>query len=225
MQHEFLDRYSRGDGPLHRASPTLKLLLALAIILTASLTPAGFLPLAPQLPISLVHLALGAMVLAAVQISGIPWSYFLLRLAALAPPLALMALSIPLARGFEGGWPLMAAVTSKGILSLATVLVLVNCTPFDQLLAGARRLGLPRVLAGTLSCMYRYHFVLMDELARMTRAQQARTFCTSRASRTAAAARLVGPLLVRSFERSERVQRAMLARGFTGEARTLDPAK
>lgn len=222
MRHEYLDRHSRGDSPLHRVPAWLKLLAGLAMILAISLTPAGFLPLSPEVPISLVHVAVAALLILAVAVSGIPASYVLLRLAAMAPLVLFMSLTVPISRGFEAGWHLMAGILAKGLLSFATVLVLVNTTPFDRLLSAAGRLGLPQVLVATLSFMYRYQFVFLDELSRMSRARQARTFREGRLAEMVGAARLIGPLLVRAFERSERVHRAMLARGFTGRLRTLD---
>jgi cobalt/nickel transport system permease protein len=56
----------------------------------------------------------------------------------------------------------------------------------------------------------------------MRRARAARTFEQAPRARLRTAAGLIGMLLVRSFERSERVHAAMLARGFDGEIRTLD---
>lgn len=222
MRHEYLDRYSRLDGPLHRVSASLKLIVGLVLILTISLIPAGFLPVAREVPISLVHVGVAMLLAAAVAFSGIPWSYVLLRLAAMTPLVLFMALTVPISRGFEAGWHLMTAILAKGLLSFTVVLILVNTTPFDRLLSAAGKLGVPQILVATASFMYRYQFVFLDELSRMRRARQARTFRESWLSDTLGAARLIGPLLVRAFERAERVHHAMLARGFDGRVRTLD---
>jgi cobalt/nickel transport system permease protein len=200
----------------------LKLLFGLALILTISLVPPGLWPVATDVPISLVHLGVALLLTLAIALSGIPWSYVLVRLAAMTPLVLFISLTVPISRGFEAGWHLMAGILAKGLLSFTVVLLLVNTTPFDRLLSAAGRLGVPQILVASASFMYRYQFVLLDELARMSRARQARTFRDSWLNETVAAARLIGPLLVRAFERAERVHRAMLARGFDGRVRTLD---
>ena len=103
------------------------------------------------------------------------------------------------------------------------VLWLVNVTPFDRLLVALRKLGLPQMLAAILAFMYRYIFVVFDELERMREGRRARTF--SKQGLLAAwktNAQLIGMLLIRSMNRAERVHGAMCARGFDGEIRTLD---
>ena len=222
MQPDFLDRFSRSTSPIHRLPPRLKALAAALCILSISLTPAGFLPLAAEVPVSQVHLGIGVLLILVAQIAAIPWSYLLLRLAGMTPFILLISLSIPLSRGLESGWPLMSAVLVKGLLSFATVLLLINTTPFDRLAQALVRLGVPQLMVATLSFMYRYHFVLLDELSRMSRARQSRTFRRSRVGPYLQAAGLVGPVMLRSFERGERVHQAMLSRGFDGRFRTLD---
>ena len=222
MRLEYLDRYSRADSLLHRLHPTAKLLAALAVVATVGAVPPTLWPLAPGVPVSLVHIAVAVVLLLLLQIASIPWSYTLVRWAALAPIVVLVSLSIPAARMFDSGWHLMGGVIVKAMLSLTTVLLLVNTTPFDRLLASLARLRVPGVLVGTLSFMYRYQFVLIDELTRMSRARQARRFRPRRWLENLDLSRLVGVLLLRSFERAERVHRAMRARGFDGQMRTLD---
>lgn len=222
MQHEFLDRYSREDSPLHRWGPRLKVLLAGGLILAIGITPPTFHPISPNVPISQLHLALAVVLAIGIQVAGVPWRYVAVRLAAIAPFILLLSLSIPLSKRLEGGWMLMSGMLVKALLSFATVLLLVNTTPFDRLLTALRGLGAPGLLVETLSFMYRYVFVLLDELARMSRARAARSFRRRGLARLKDLAGLIGMLLLRSFERAERVHRAMLARGFDGNLKTLD---
>jgi len=225
MQQDFLDRYSREPGPFQRWPARVKLLLAAVVVLTAALTPGSFWPLAPRVSISLVHLSLLAMLIVVLVASRLPWSYVLTRVAAMLPFVFCLAISIPLSRRLEHGWELMAEVFLKAIISWTTVLLLVNTTPFDELLTALRRCGCPAALVVTLGLMYRYLFVLLDELQRMSRARSARSFRRSGLSLWKDLASLIGMVFLRSFERAERVHRAMLARGFTGDLRTLEQAR
>jgi len=75
-----------------------------------------------------------------------------------------------------------------------------------------------------------YLFVLTDEVLRMGRARQSRSAAAtghrsggSLAWRVRVAGNMVGQLFLRSFERSDRIYNAMLARGYTGQLLTLRP--
>ena len=95
--------------------------------------------------------------------------------------------------------------------------------PFDQLLVTLRRLWVPAIIVAMLSFMYRYIFVLWDELDKMRVARRARSFGgVSLWHRWTSAAQLLGMLLIRAMERAERVHGAMCARGWDGHMRTID---
>jgi cobalt/nickel transport system permease protein len=100
---------------------------------------------------------------------------------------------------------------------------LINVMPFDQLLVTLRKLRVPAILVATLAFMYRYVYVLWDELDRMRTARRARSFGSgSLLMRWKTSAQLIGMLLVRSMARAERVHGAMCARGWNGQVRTLE---
>jgi cobalt/nickel transport system permease protein len=215
--HEPLDRYSRGETVLHRLDARLKLLLALAAIVAFSFTPPTFLPAPEGVTMSLVHV-LGLLTLCVLIVwAGIPVGYVLGRLLVIVPILAAVALSIPFGRRFDAeSWSMMAQVVVRGKLCFLTLLVLVNTTPIESLLAAMRRLGIPKLLVSTLEFMARYQAIVADELARMRRARLARTFDRRGNARWRTVADLAGRALVRSYERSERVHAAMQARGWDG---------
>ena len=81
---------------------------------------------------------------------------------------------------------------------------------------------MPRVMIMILSFMYRYIFVLVDEVMRMRQARDSRNFGGSRLWHLKTIGNMTGTLFIRSYERGERVYAAMLARGFDGHSRTLD---
>ncbi|HMB07011.1 MAG TPA: CbiQ family ECF transporter T component, partial [Isosphaeraceae bacterium] len=121
--------------------------------------------------------------------------------------------------------PVALTIVAKNGLAFLATLVLVNVTPFRMLLVAMRRLGVPRVLVATLQFMYRYLFVLTDELDRMAQARRSRTFRRSGRLDWGLLTGLIGTLFLRAFERGERVHAAMLARGWDGTIRTLDGAE
>jgi cobalt/nickel transport system permease protein len=191
-------------------------------VLAVSVTPPTFAAPLADVPCSIVYLAIALSVAAAATVARVSPRYFAARLAIFAPLLALVAASIPLSHGLQTGWFAMGAVWIKGMICFATMLVLAWSTSAEELLRALRQLHVPVLFVATLSFMNRYLHVAADELARMRRARAARTFEHAPRAGLPTAAGLIGMLLVRSFERSERVHAAMLARGFDGEIRSLD---
>jgi cobalt/nickel transport system permease protein len=214
MPPEFLDPYSRGTTLCHRLPVRLKIVLTLAVILAVALVPISAWP---------VQGCLGCLIFAAHSVAGIPLAYLLRRLMLFLPFVLCIAVAVPMSNGFSSGWDVAATVVMRSVLSFLAGLWLVNVTPFGSLLAGLRGLGMPRVFASMLAFMYRYVFVLFEELARMRTAQRARSFgprplwqewkCTGY---------LLGGLLIRALTRAERIHDAMCARGWRGEFRSLD---
>ena len=103
--------------------------------------------------------------------------------------------------------------------------VLIVTTPFPAILTALARLRLPSTLVSILAFMYRYLFVLLDELARMRRAKLSRTFQSHWRTELVLVAQLAGLLFVRAFERAERVYAAKHARGWNGRSHSRDLAE
>jgi cobalt/nickel transport system permease protein len=129
-------------------------------------------------------------------------------------------------------WLWQATVTYEGLLVLANVatkawlcilsLILLSATTnFTDLLRGLEQLKTPRVVVLILSFMYRYIFVLTDEIMRMRQASHSRNSGGGRFHQLKTIGHMIGTLFIRSYERGERIYAAMLARGFDGEIRTL----
>jgi len=214
MPVEFLDPYSGGQTVCHRLPPRLKLVLTLLVIAIALVVPIEHWPL---------HVCLALVVFIGLSLAEIPVHYIARRLALFAPMVLCIALSVPASTGFVRGWELAATVGMRAVLSFLAGLWLVNTTRFEQILVAAGRLGFPALLVALLAFMYRYCYVLMDELGRMRTAQRARTFGRrSRWQEWRESTLLIGSLLIRAMNRAERIHGAMCARGFQGKMRPLD---
>ncbi|RME06451.1 MAG: cobalt ECF transporter T component CbiQ, partial [Anaerolineae bacterium] len=108
--------------------------------------------------------------------------------------------------------------------------LLVATTTFPDMIHAFEHLRAPRVLTSTIAFLYRYLFVLTDEAFRLLRARQARSAQLdgqrgggSLLWRIRVTGNMAGQLFLRSYERSDRVYQAMLARGYRGYLRTLNP--
>ena len=211
------------DSPVSRLDPRWKLAaLAVAVLATAILR---------TLPASALALLL-ALLLAA--LSRLPPRWYLARLGAAALFLAFFALPLPfLLRepGMEGVTPLHfswhgAAVglmlTAKGLTLVTLMLVLLATAPLDATLKAAHSLRVPGLLVQLGLLSTRYVYLLADELGRLRVALRVRGY-RNRATRHCyrTVGHVTGTLLVRGYERAERVGQAMRCRGFDGQFRAL----
>jgi cobalt/nickel transport system permease protein len=202
MRHDFLDRYSRCDSPIHRLPTAAKLVTALLLVLAVVLVPESRLAL--LIPISLLLITVAGL-------SRVPWRFLLWRVLVLEPfvlGVAILALFQP------DGWRLFFILVAKCTLCLLTMSLLSNTTPFSDLLRVLKSWRLPALLVTTLSLMYRYMFVLVDEGQRMSRARMSRTFVPQHYWAWHTLATVVSQLFIRSSERAERIYAAMCARGW-----------
>ncbi len=228
MHHAYLDALSRRRGPLSALDPRAKIALTLAAVLgvAAVSRPSALLP----------HLALAAL---AALLARLPPRWLAGRLALVLPFAAVVGLVLPfttpgaaLVTADWGAFRLVltregleraGVLTARALLAATFALALVASTPFPRLLAGMRRLGVPALLVVVLAFLYRYLYVLVDEAMRVRRAAAVRGY--GRRARLAGAGGMLGTLVLRSYERAERVYLAMKARGFDGVVRTLDPLR
>ncbi len=216
MALDFLDRYSRGNSIIHRWPVWFKLVLAISVITSGLFIRSEAWPL---------HGLLLCVVFAGLSIAGISLSYLWQRLVGFWLFAIMLTISIPAGQGFRAGWDLAATILLQSTLGFLTGLWLVNVTPFDKLLYTLRAWGVPKLLIAILAFMYRYSYVVFDELDRMRTARRARSFGGgSWWSSWMSNAQMIGMLLVRSLSRAERVHGAMCARGWSGDIHLLDDA-
>ncbi len=202
MRHDFLDRYSRLDSPIHRLSASLKLLVALGVVVSMV-----------SVPFRQYWFFLGVLgfLLAIAVLSRIPWKFVLGRLLLLEP----FAIGVAVMALFQhDGLNIFFSIITKSTLCLLTMILTSNTTRFSEILATMRRVRVPSLLITVLALAYRYLFVLIDEGERLQRARNSRTFSGNKRNNWLPLASLVGQLFVRSTERAEKIYAAMTSRGW-----------
>lgn len=122
------------------------------------------------------------------------------------------------------GWLNLISILLKGVLTVSAVLLLISTVGMDQLAVSLRQMHVPRLFVTTLLLIYRYLTVLGAESTRIQRAYALRAPSHS-GVRFHVWGSLAGHLLLRSFDRAERVHQAMLLRGFSGEFHTGAPPR
>ncbi len=117
-----------------------------------------------------------------------------------------------------------ALIVCRVATSISLAVLLTLTTSWSRLLAAFRSLFVPRLLVLVLGMAYRYLFVLLDSVAEMVTARRARTVAAKRSRRgeRAVANFSAGALFGKAHALSDEIHQAMLARGFSGEAVSLE---
>jgi cobalt/nickel transport system permease protein len=224
-----------GESILHRCDARIKIVLLLTYLLTTALLPVGAWA---------VYLLIAGLLIIAVLLSELPAMILLKRSLLIEVPILLILLpQIFLPKGdlyqlefFRNatisismtGLQRVLSLLIRSWLSVQFVVLIAAVTRFEDMLAGLRAFGIPRLLMSILELMWRYLFVFMDEVQRMQRARTARSTCALDSStkpggslfwRVSVTGSMAGTLMLRSLERSERIYHAMLSRGYDGEIR------
>jgi cobalt/nickel transport system permease protein len=213
-------------SPVHRLDPRAKIVGLVAVTVIAVSTPVEAWP---------VFVAC-ALVLAAVAYLARVSAAEIWRRARFVLPLVLLAaLLIPLFRTggdtyalgpltlHQAGLETFAAVAAKATIGTVAAVLLGATTTFPSVLRGLEALRVPRLLILIAAFMYRYLFVIVEEVSRMRAALAARGYQPRHALHAGALGRVATALFLRTYARGERVYVAMLARGYDGRMPRLVP--
>jgi cobalt/nickel transport system permease protein len=216
MKHDYPDRYSGLDSPLHRLDPRSKIFGFSAAILILVSEPRGEL-----FPFLFYAALIGSLLF----LSRIPPPFIVRRCLIAAPFILTAALLLPLSLALEGGsssgltaeaWFFSLSIVLKSFSAVTLLILLTSLDKFHRLLKGLRVLGLPPVFGVLAALMYRYIFILNDERLRTQRARISRTPGRLRTGRFRVIGNQAAVIFLRSWERAHLVHQAMLARGFDG---------
>ncbi len=235
-QAMFGDELAAADGLLQRLDARVKLVTVLGLLVTAALVRhLG------------VLVALYGVTLVLAAASKLKLSFFMRRIWLFVPiftgivvlPATLNIVTkgdivVPLGSWWFGHrigmtrQGLMAAgiIVTRVAVSISLVVLLTLTTPWPKLMAGLRALFVPRMFIQVLGMAYRYIFHLLSSVEDMYTARKARgaggtTNGNAKVGRGFVAAS-AGALFGKAHALSEEVHLAMISRGYTGAALTLD---
>ena len=223
MKHQFPDRYSTLQSPVHRLDARTKIIVSFSAIVLCTSTP-------PDAIVSLLGYFL--FLCAALALSHVPVRYVFARSLVVIPFVLVIAAFVPFVKpetltgGYSlgvgnirvsrAGMLLLWNVLVKSYISVLSLVLLSSTTPFARLLEGLGRLKVPKVLITIMGLTYRYIFVLLEEVYRMKRARDSRGFGGKWLWNSKVIGQMIGTLFLRSYERGERIYMAMVSRGFDG---------
>lgn len=218
-----IDRFAHLQTSIHRWDPRFKILsLGIFIFGVAILK---------TIPLAVIALVMAMIFL---KITGLPfhfiyhgmkWVVFFL-----APFFVIMPLSYPGEAAFYiwkipfawEGLRLASLIFIKAITIVLTTYAIFGSARFDISMIALQHLKCPKIIVQLLLFTYRYIFVFIEEMKRMDTAMRCRGFVMKTDLNTLRVmGNFVGTLLVRSIERTSRVYKAMLSKGYQGEFHTM----
>ncbi|MDP1713237.1 MAG: cobalt ECF transporter T component CbiQ [Anaerolineales bacterium] len=236
MHFNAFDRYHEKESFLHRLDPRVKVLVTVIYIISNALLPDGA---------WLAFISAWMFLITANLLSQLGIGYTFKR-SIIALPFALIAVTVlfsipgkPVSTFQFLMWDL--TITDAGFLRFVSILIrswlsvqmailLVAVTRFPDLIHALEHLRVPVILTTIIAFLYRYLFVLTDEVLRLIRARESRSAAVAgnRSGggvrwRAKVAGNMAGQLFLRSYERSDRIYNAMLSRGYSGHLYTLNP--
>ena len=207
------EELARGGSAVHALHPTAKLLACLVYIV--SLAGVGrFEPLALT-PYVLFPAAVWVL-------SGLPFAPVARRLAVVMPFLLGMGLLCPVVgrepvpgHWLASGWLIGISIAVKGMLTASVALLYIHTTGAEGFARALRSLRVPKLLVMQMLMTLRYGGLLAEEAGRASLAYSLRA-PRDKGIRLRVWGPFTGSLLLRSFDRAERIHDAMLIRGFDG---------
>jgi cobalt/nickel transport system permease protein len=212
-----LDLLANGNSTIHRLDARAKVLVTLVFILCV--VSYDRYELAALFPFFIFPVVM-------ISLAGLPTAFILRKIILLCPFVLAVGVFNPVfdreillqlgPLGISGGWISFASILARSVLTVGAAFILVGVTGFTAVCQALERLGMPQVFAVQLLFLYRYIFVLTEESGRASRARELRS-CGKKGQGIRSFGSMTGHLLLRTWQRAERIHMAMLARGFTGE--------
>jgi cobalt/nickel transport system permease protein len=213
-------------SPAHRLDPRAKILGLLAVTLVAVSTPIARWP---------VFAACAVVLVAYAAVAHVRPEDLWRRVRVVLPLVLIVGALVPFARPggrafglgpvtvYETGLLVFAAVAAKAAIGTLSAALLGATTTFPSVLRGLEELRVPRLLVQIAGFMYRYLFVIVEEVGRMRAALAARGYRPRHALHAGPMGRVATAMFLRTYGRGERVHEAMLARGYRGAMPQLAP--
>jgi len=219
------DEYAHLDSPLHRWDPRYKFIGLMVLIFAFS-----FVRDLRILP------AMVVVTFAIFIISRLPLSFIAARLRYPSFFLLVVVLVLPFISGHtvvmsigpldvrQEGLISVLLIATRFLSILTIGLIIFSTASFLTSIKAMRALGLPAILTDMTLLAFRYLYEIGDDLQRMRTAMWLRGFQAKRLSihGLGILSSLGGSVLVRSYERSEGVYKAMILRGYGHAGHTQD---
>ncbi len=106
-----------------------------------------------------------------------------------------------------------AGIILRILVSILSIIILTISTPFEKIIHGLGQLKVPAIFLQLISFTYRYLFIMFENMSRKYKAIKSRGFQSRGIWQAATIGKLIAVLMIRGFDRGERIHHAMISRG------------
>jgi cobalt/nickel transport system permease protein len=218
-----LEEFAEGNSLFHKLDPRLKLIIFIPIVFSIAFFS------------NIKQVSLGLLIsLVMTLYSRLDFRKLAARLIAVNIPILLLWFFLPFSYPGEivleigrfsmtdKGINQTLLITVKANAIVMTTISLIGTSEIFSLAHALIHLRVPSKIVHLFFFFYRYISVIHEEYERLKRAMIVRSFKPRTNAHTyRSIANLIGMLLVKSYERSQRIYNAMLCRGFKGSFHVL----
>jgi cobalt/nickel transport system permease protein len=216
IQITALEELTHKDTPLHRLQPTIKLIITVIYVLTViSFRPEMVSGLVPFICFPVFFMILGEIPLKPLAIRcsyALPFAFF----SGVSNLFISRDVVISIGKFYvTEGMISFTSLLLKTILTVMCVLILMSTTSMNEILYSLIGLHIPSLIVIQIMMTYRYMGVLLEEASVMYHAYLLRA-PKEKGIKMKDMGSFLGQLILRSFDRAERIYQAMKCRGFEG---------
>ena len=216
----FLDEQADRYTVIHNLHPLSKLLVTAAfLIITASFGKYSLGSLVPLIFYLIITISLSDLPVVPLLKRVLPVVPFVLGIGIFNPIFDTGNHMLLAGMPITGGWISFLVLAVKCILMVLAAFILIATTGINGIAEALRQLMVPKIFTLQLLLTYRYISVLAEEAGNIWNAYSLRA-PGQKGIRFGAWGPLAGQLLLRTFDRAQRLYNAMELRGFKGEYNT-----
>ena len=212
-----LDEIGRGDTIIHKINPLVKMIVTIIyLVVVLSFHKYSVSQLIPYVFYPVIIIVLGE----------IPPLMVLKRILYVMPFIIILGISNPIfdktgwfmINGIiiSKGWLSFFSLVIKCILTVTAGIIFIGTTKVEDIALALRKIYIPKIMVTQIILTYRYISVLGEEVDRIKKAYSLRSPLKPKISIKDLGS-ILGQMLLRSFDRANRIYDAMLLRGFHGE--------
>lgn len=214
---KYIDELSQKNTFIHNLNPLVKLIVSIIfIIITVSYGKYEIIGMIPLVFYIIIVFNLG----------DIPFYPILKRVAIVLPAVLGLGIFNPILDRhaitlfsnitIAGGWISYASLIIKCIFTVLCALLLISTTMIDEIALSLQSLHVPKIFVMQFLLTYRYISVLIEETANIWTAYSLRA-PNQKGIHYKSWGPLLGQLLMRTYDRAQRIYNGMILRGFNGE--------
>ncbi len=131
-------------------------------------------------------------------------------------PLFSIELKVLTLSGYKDGFIEGLMLALRILAAVSVIIVLGLSTPFTEIMAGLSWFRIPKTLIEIMMFAYRYIFILLDDAMVIYNAQKNRLGYSGIKRGISSFSTLVGTLVLKAFDHSQKTTTAMIQRGYNG---------